>query len=296
MLIPIDFFKNRFFEDEQGIFILNKSDAYSENFGKQWKEYSDTQIDSKNNFSISKNFLKSLLFGTIDELSGLHVLEIGSGAGRFTEHLVKVSETCISVDMSSAVYYNVAKGAKNLSLVKADFLKLESKRLFDVVICRGVLQHTPDPLLSILKLHTFIKKGGIVYFDIYPMPKMGYLHPKYFFWRPLLQNLVSYEGLESFLKKHIKILLKLKRGLKTVFFNSNFISDSLIPVWDYYGEIDLSLKQLEEWAILDTLDGIYAKHDHPKSFKTVKKLLSTNNIEILNCDEKNNYFKTTNLI
>ena len=58
MLIPIDFFKNRFFEDEHGIFVLNKSDAYSENFGKQWKDYQYVQIDSYNNNSISHNFLK----------------------------------------------------------------------------------------------------------------------------------------------------------------------------------------------------------------------------------------------
>ena len=65
MLIPTDFFYNTFIEDKDGIFILNKSDAYSENFGKQWKEYSDTQIDSKNNFDISKQYLSQIVSNKI---------------------------------------------------------------------------------------------------------------------------------------------------------------------------------------------------------------------------------------
>ena len=35
------------------IVILNKDDSYVENFGKQWRDYRNVQIDSMNNFSIS---------------------------------------------------------------------------------------------------------------------------------------------------------------------------------------------------------------------------------------------------
>ena len=42
-------------------------------------------------------------------------------------------------------------------------------------------------------------KKGFVYFDIYKMPKIGLLHPKYSFWRPLFQKYSTYEKTERFL-------------------------------------------------------------------------------------------------
>ena len=197
------FFQNNF-EKSQGVLILDKSDGHVANFGKQWRDHVDVQIDSKNNFDISKNYLKDLLFGNLEILRGKDVLEIGSGAGRFTEHICKYANNCVSVDLSSAIFYNVASKENNLIRIKADFSKLLPKKKFDIVICRGVLQHTPNPKESILRLFSFVsKEEGTVFFDIYPKPKIGFLHPKYLFWRPIFKRLISYEVCENFLKKNI---------------------------------------------------------------------------------------------
>ena len=64
-------------------------DGHVDNFGKQWRDYRDVQIDSKNNFDISKQYLSEMFFGNIDKIKGKEVLEIGSGAGRFTEYFSK---------------------------------------------------------------------------------------------------------------------------------------------------------------------------------------------------------------
>ena len=287
-----NFFKNKFIINKDNINILDIEDKYTSNFGKQWKEYNSVQIDSINNFQISKNFLEKIIFSEIKTLKGKNILEIGCGAGRFTEYLAPISNKCVSVDLSSAIFYNVAITNSNLILVKADFLKLISKNKFDVVICRGVLQHTPDPYKSILKLFEFISSNGYVYFDIYPMPKIGLLHPKYFFWRPVIKLLFSYEKFELYLKNNIKTLLKIKRIIKKIFFKSNFISDLFIPVWDYEGKINLDKLQLEKWSIMDTLDGIFAKYDKPISNYNVIKFLKNNNIKIIKNDKKNNIFMT----
>ncbi len=287
-----NFFKNKFIINKDNINILDIEDKYTSNFGKQWKEYNSVQIDSINNFQISKNFLEKIIFSEIKTLKGKNILEIGCGAGRFTEYLAPISNKCVSVDLSSAIFYNVAIANSNLILVKADFLKLISKNKFDVVICRGVLQHTPDPYKSILKLFEFISSNGYVYFDIYPMPKIGLLHPKYFFWRPVIKLLFSYEKFELYLKNNIKTLLKIKRIIKKIFFKSNFISDLFIPVWDYEGKINLDKLQLEKWSIMDTLDGIFAKYDKPISNYNVIKFLKNNNIKIIKNDKKNNIFMT----
>jgi ubiquinone/menaquinone biosynthesis C-methylase UbiE len=271
---------------------LDEFDSYTENFGKQWRDYRDIQIDSINNFEISKNYLDKMLFNDFDFIKNKEILEIGGGAGRFTEYFAKYSKKCVSVDFSSSVFHNISKGKENTTIVKADFNKLLANRKFDIVFCRGVLQHTPNPYSSILKLHSFIKKDGCVFFDIYKMPKIGYFHPKYFFWRPIIKTFIKYENFEKFLKKNIDILLLIKRKIKNLLFNSKFISDSIIPIWDYKNQISLPDKMLRNWAIMDTLDGLYAKYDFPKTNKQVINFLKKNNLKIINNNVETNIFQS----
>ena len=292
MYKPEYFFKNIFLRKKENLYIINEDDKYTKNFSKQWEKYRNIQIDSLNNFDISKKYLEKLLFNNISSLKNKKVLEIGCGAGRFTEYIVQFAKICISIDLSSSIYFNIAKKSENLFLIKSDLHELISKNKFDVVICRGVLQHTPNPFKSILKLYEFVNSNGKVYFDIYPMPKIGKIHPKYLIWRPLIQNIFSYEQYEKILIKNIDKLLKIKRFVKKIFFNSKFISDCFIPVWDYKDEIDLTNKQLNDFSILDTLDGIFPKYDNPKSNKQIINFLQKNNIKIINTIKKRNYFET----
>jgi len=285
----LKYFQNNF-QESNGVLILNKEDGYTSNFGKQWRDHTATQIDSINNFSISEDLLTNLIFNPISSLEGKTVIELGSGAGRFTEHIVKEAADCVSVDLSQAIFYNVSKGSKNLTLIKADFTKLAADQKFDVVICRGVLQHTPDPRKSILKLFEFVKENGDVFFDIYTTPKAGMLSPKYLIWRPFFKKFIKYESYEIFLRKHIKKLLKIKRVIQKILFNSKFLSDSLIPIYDYKGILNLNEGQLESMAILDTLDGMYAYYDKPMSQKQVIKLINDSGYKIVNTGKDGAYF------
>ena len=288
----LEYFKNDFLDYEDNFYILDQNDAYVDNFAKQWKDYRDVQIDSVNNFQISKNYLNEMCFDNTEILVNKSILEIGSGAGRFTEYLSKSARECVSVDLSSAIYYNISRSKKNVTFIKADFNNLIPNKKFDIIFCRGVLQHTPNPLQSLLQIHKFVKYNGCVFFDIYKMPKIGYAHPKYFFWRPLIKCFFKYEQFENLLKKRIKILLKFKRIIKKILFNSNFLSDCFIPVWDYKNKIDISDKLLQTWSIMDTLDGIFAKYDYPQSNKKIVKFLKKNHINIIQNNEIKNIFQT----
>ena len=292
MNTSINFFKNNFKSTDNKILISHENDSYVENFGKQWKDYRDVQIDSINNFKISEKFFNQMLFYNLEILKNKNILEIGCGAGRFTEYLVKYANQCVSIDLSSAIFHNVSKNSSNLTLIKADFNDLIPDKKFDIVFCRGVLQHTPNPLISLKKIHTFVKKEGDVFFDIYKKPKIGYLHPKYSIWRPLIRLLISYDSFENFLKKNIKFLLQIKRIIKKLFFNSNFIADSLIPVWDYKDKLDLNEAQLIQWSIMDTLDGIYAKYDFPQSSNKIISFLKENEIILNEKNLQKNIFHT----
>ena len=278
--MKIKYFKNEFYESD-GVLIQNKEDLYVSNFGKQWRDHTATQIDSLNNFFLSKDLLENLLFGKISSLNGKSIVELGSGAGRFTEYLVKEASECVSVDLSQAIFYNVSKGAENLTLIKSDFTALEPDKKFDVVICRGVLQHTPDPRKSILKLFEFSKENGDIFFDIYTTPKIGMFSPKYLIWRPFFKKFIKYEKYEKFLKLHIKKLLKIKRVLQKILFNSKFLSDSFIPIYDYKNILNIDDEKLEMMAILDTLDGMYAFYDTPMTKKEVTTLIDNSGYKLV---------------
>ena len=163
----IEYFKNKFSKFEDNFYILDKNDAYADNFGKQWRDYRNVQIDSYNNFKISIEYLNEMVFNNISLLKDKNILEIGSGAGRFTEYLAKYAKKCVSVDLSSSIYHNISRNEKNVTFIKADFNKLLIDKKFDIIFCRGVLQHTPNPLDSLLKIHSFVNNDGYVFFDIY---------------------------------------------------------------------------------------------------------------------------------
>ncbi len=292
MKTKIEYFKNIFLKEDNNFYVLDKDDDYVENFGKQWRDYRNVQIDSINNFEISRNYLNQMFFNNFNIFKNKSILEIGGGAGRFTEYFSKYSNKCVSVDLSSSVYYNVSIDKINTIIIKSDFNKLIADQKFDIVFCRGVLQHTVNPLDSILKIHSFVKEDGFVFFDIYKMPKVGYLHPKYFLWRPLIKLFFTYESFEKLLKNNIKIILKSKRFIKKIFLNSNFFSDCIIPIWDYKDKLDLNENDLEKWSVMDTLDGIFAKYDYPQRNKRIINFLKKNNIKIINNDKKNNIFQT----
>ena len=287
------YFRNTIIDTKEDITIYTSDDQGVKNFGKQWRDYRNVQIDSINKFSLSKDYLSEITLNDLSDFKNKNILEIGCGAGRFTEYFAKYAKLCVSIDLSDAVFFNVSKNNVNVKLAKANFLDLEAKKKFDIVFCRGVIQHTPDPKQSIKKIHEFVKKNGLVIFDIYKMPKIGLFHPKYLLWRPLIQKLFTYEQFEDFLKKNIYWLLSLKRFLDILFFQKKFFSDCLIPIWDYNKKYKLTKDQLKKLSILDTLDGLYAKYDKPMKYDQVKNILLKNKLHIVKSIKEKNYFCTS---
>ena len=121
---------------------------YSDSFGFQWNKFRKTQLDSYSGMRISENRLFKATGLNEKTLKGDLVLEAGSGAGRFTEVLVKQKINLYSFDYSSAVDANFLNngGSSNLTLFQGDIFNIPFKDCtFDHVICLGVLQHTQTP-------------------------------------------------------------------------------------------------------------------------------------------------------
>ena len=143
---------------------------YAKAFGAQWNKFPKTQLDSYTGIPISEPRLARCMRGNLPNLKGKMVLEAGSGAGRFTEILLKHGAIVHSFDYSSAVDANAINNGHDdhLTLVQADIRRIPfPKASYDYVVCLGVLQHTPNPEESINCLWEMVKPGGHLVIDHY---------------------------------------------------------------------------------------------------------------------------------
>ncbi len=266
---------------------------YAGNFARQWAAFRRTQLDSANGTLISRNMLEQLIGHPLSWLEGKAVLEVGAGAGRFTEHLVRHAKKVVAIDLSEAILVNAALKAENLAAAQADLFHLPRMAIrFDLVFCRGVLQHTPDPVRGIGCLHDCVGPEGLVVFDIYSLGRLGRLAPR-MFWRRIIPRLFTFESFGAFLGRHTGRLLALRKRLKRFLpGRSRLLLDYLLPIWDYDGILPLSGDQLIEWAQLDTLDAMFAVYDCPLSCDEVLDAIQRAGGRTVSYDRQRNWFRT----
>jgi SAM-dependent methyltransferase len=260
---------------KNGVVRIDDGENYTYTFGYQWNKFQTTQIDGK---SASLNQSSRRLFAETgwsnSTLSQNHtILEVGSGAGRFTRVMLDEMDAKIySVDYSDAIDVNQLNNGgiapARLKLFQASIYQLPFKlESFDKVICLGVLQHTPDVELSIKALAENVAIGGQLIVDFYPV--RGWwtkLNAKYLL-RPLLTRL-STERLLSLIEKNIDWLI-----CTHIFFNQIGLSilNRFLPVCNIVGTFPLQLTTAErrEWAILDTFDMYSPKFDSPQRLRDI---------------------------
>ena len=119
-------YKNNTLETKIGetIEIIKKIPRFSPNtdytsaFGRQWKIYSEVQLDSKNKTTLSEDRIRIALGKPLDSIKDLKIIEAGSGAGRFTKILLKYGAKVYSFDLSEAVDANLKNnsGHPNLTI------------------------------------------------------------------------------------------------------------------------------------------------------------------------------------
>lgn len=260
-----------------------KHGNYAFSFGNQWNKFSKTQLDSYTNQPISYNRLRTAYGESLNSLKGLRVLEAGCGSGRFTEILLRKGAEVYSFDYSHAVDANFKNNMNNekLTLFQGDIRKIPfPENYFDVVICLGVLQHTPSTQESIKELNRVTKKGGKIIYDHYKF-HIGHFFSLYFPIWFLVKNINS--------KKQIKITDTFTKIFFPIhwFFRKNkymqFILRRFSPICFYYGQYNLSKEQHYEFSRLDTHDkntDQYKSHMTKKSFEKMIKDFNYRSYEI----------------
>ena len=149
---------------------FNSSDNYAEAFGLQWNTFKNTLLDSHTKTDYAESRLETAIGQPLSSIRGLKVLEAGSGSGMFTEILLKYGAKVYSFDFSNAVDANYENNMPNddLTLFQADIRNIPfPDEFFDISICLGVLQHTPNTLDSMIELARILKTDGKLIVDHY---------------------------------------------------------------------------------------------------------------------------------
>lgn len=257
----------------QGAHRIVYGNNYTQNFGFQWNKFTETQVDTLHGVHQSQTRFFGQTQWDKENLNGLNILEIGSGAGRFTQVVLQHTEANLySVDYSNAVEANYKNNGKNdrLHLFQASIYELPfAPAQFDKVFCFGVLQHTPDVEKTVKTLIDMTIPGGEVIVDFYPIKGWWTKINAKYLLRPWTKKM-SNEQLYHLIEKNIDVLItiyrffiKIKLGFLTRF----------IPVCDIEQTLPkgLSKKALREWCILDTFDQYSPEFDQPQRLSTVVK-------------------------
>jgi len=245
------------------------SDNYASSFGFQWNLFGRTQLDSHTGLPISRDRLFESTGWDPADLDGKTVLDIGCGAGRFTEIVLSAGAEVIAVDSSTAVdacRQNFVPHPR-LNVVQADIHHLPFQgESFDFLYCFGVLQHTPDVRRAFLSLSGMLRKGGRLAVDVYPKLWLNALWPRY--WLRPLTCRMSHSRLLGLVRWMVAILLPVSLAVGRLPRVGRRLRH-VIPVANREPDFPLSPDHLKEWAVLDTYDMLAAAYDQPQSAQTL---------------------------
>jgi SAM-dependent methyltransferase len=255
---------------------------YTENFGKQWNEFRLTQIDSGGQQASTRRFFAETGW-TPEQLDGLDILEVGSGAGRFTRVVLeKTRANLYSVDYSSAVEANLKTNAGvaggRLHLFQASIYELPfPDESFDKVFCLGVLQHTPSFEGSIQALVSKAKRGGEIVVDFYAI--RGWwtkLNAKYLL-RPLTRRM-PHDRLLGLIGRNAAWLIAVHKGLTRAGLGA---LTRFLPIVDLRTfPPNLTPAQEREWAVLDTFDMFSPEYDSPQRLEAVADMFRRSGADV----------------
>lgn len=256
-----------------GVFWFSPKENYASPFGKQWEMWSTTQLDSHTNLPLSRQRLRRVLGPLWEGLGELSVLEVGCGAGRFTEVLLSRGANVTAVDISSAIEVCAASfgSSEGFRAVGASATALPfSPGQFDVVICLGVIQHTPQPQKTIESLWAQVRPGGFLVVDQYRYSLSNLLRTTWAF-RLFLKRLSPEAGIKftNFLVRALLPLHRRVRGKRLL----ELVLNRLSPITSHYSTLPLSENQQIEWANLSTHDNLTDRYKFHTTRRRMEKIL-----------------------
>lgn len=178
---------DRVYRYGDGVYDFVSSDEYVASFSFQWKTHARYYHGPAQREGTEATLRK--LHITPELVRGKRVLDVGCGAGRFSEVMSRWGAEVVAIDLSMAVYaarQNLQDRA-GVTFVHADLFKLPfPAAYFDVILAWGVLHHTPDTREAFRAVARHLKTEGTMAVYIYGRSKS-----------PRVRVLSFYRGLTS---------------------------------------------------------------------------------------------------
>jgi len=252
-------------------------DNYALSFGYQWNKYAKTQLDRESaGLDLSRKRFFAETHWNCETLDGKNILEVGSGAGRFSKVVLEHTKGVLSsVDYSDAVTANFRSNSHiapdRFHLFQASIYEMPfPDNSFDKVFCLGVLQHTPDFETSVKVLIDKAKTGGEIVVDFYPIKGWWTKINAKYILRPITKR-ISHDRLLRLIERNTDWLIKAHLALHRIGLG---IFTRFLPVCNIKESFPqtLSHSEMREWTILDTFDQYSPQHDHPQRIEDVAKM------------------------
>lgn len=251
--------------------------GYADAFGLQWNVHRRTQLDSYTRTTISRDrarrCLGEPLWRALQAPGRTHVLEVGCGAGRFTEVLLSTGACVTSVDLSSAVEANQENFPQDdrHRVVQADILSLPfAPAQYDIVFCLGVVQHTPSPEEALARLYAQVKPGGWLVLDHYTYTLSQFTKTAPLF-RIVLRHLPPERGM-LWTDRLVRWLFPLHRAARRSRVAQALLS-RVSPVLSYYHALPLNDDLQRQWSLLDTHDSLTDWYKHFRTRDQIRRAL-----------------------
>jgi SAM-dependent methyltransferase len=254
-------------------------DNYSESFGFQWNKFDRTQLHRH-----SSEMFWHLTGWTHEELVGVDLLEAGAGAGRLSRVILEETQANLyALDYSSAVEANMRSNGsiapERFHLCQASIYDMPyPDASFDKVLCRGVLQHTPDFEQSVKALVAKAKHGGQIVVDFYEIRGWWTKVNAKYLLRPLTRRM-PHDRLLGLIDRNLDWLLAAHDGLVKTPLRP---LTRFLPLVDIAGTFppDLTANERREWALLDTFDMFSPEYDNPQRTKSVVRMFEHADCEV----------------
>jgi 2-polyprenyl-3-methyl-5-hydroxy-6-metoxy-1,4-benzoquinol methylase len=102
------------------------------------------------------------------------IVEVGCGTGQMSLYLARADRIVVGADLTLASLRLAAAAARRFDLERqVRFVETDLHRpglqagAFDVVVCSGVLHHTPDPRAAFARVVSLARPGGMVVVGLY---------------------------------------------------------------------------------------------------------------------------------
>ncbi len=251
---------------------------YGSSFGLQWNRFRREQLDSSNLTRNSRQRFETETQWSRPWMQGKRLLDAGCGSGRFLEIAAESGAEVVGVDISNAV--NAAREnlrhLRNVHLVQASVDNLPFRQgAFDGAYCLGVLQHAAEPAAVVAALARALKVEGKLAITAYERKPWTLLAGKYLI-RPVTRRLPP-----RLLLGMVRVAMPVLFPLTEILFRLPLLKRGfmfLIPVSNYVGNPQLTLRQRYQWAVLDTFDALSPRYDRPLTEAEVDKALSTSGL------------------